>query len=165
MRAGRTIAMAGACALAMVLSSGVRADPPFGKGDKGFDQDMGPGAGKSHGNSGHGKNKDHGRKNDDDWGSDGAAVGFRFESNESRMIRDYFGAHPVRSKPLPPGIAKNLARGKPLPPGIAKRYLPDGLVAGLPPRPGYERLLVGNDVVLVSVATGLVVDILAGALH
>lgn len=65
---------------------------------------------------------------------------------------------------LPPGIAKNLARGKPLPPGIAKRYLPQGLLSQLPPRPGYEWLAVDRDILLVVAATGVIVDILKGAL-
>jgi hypothetical protein len=64
---------------------------------------------------------------------------------------------------LPPGIAKNLARGKPLPPGIAKQQLPPSLLSQLPPRPGYEWWAVGNDIVLTSIATGLVVDLIANA--
>ncbi|HKY95201.1 MAG TPA: anti-virulence regulator CigR family protein [Kiloniellales bacterium] len=63
---------------------------------------------------------------------------------------------------LPPGIAKNLARGKPLPPGIAKRYLPQNLLAQLP-RPGYEWLVVDNDILLVVAATSIIVDVLQDA--
>lgn len=94
----------------------------------------------------------------------GASISVSFGAEETRLIRDYFVANPYNAKPLPPGIAKNLARGKPLPPGIAKRYLPGDLVAGLPSRPGYERIIAGNDVLLVAVATGIIVDILSGAL-
>ncbi|MDO8837917.1 MAG: anti-virulence regulator CigR family protein [Parvibaculum sp.] len=83
-----------------------------------------------------------------------------FEADEARLIRDYFSTRPMDVKPLPPGIAKNLARGKPLPPGIAKRYLPGDLTARLPMRTGYERRIVGDDVLLVSVVTGVIVDIL-----
>lgn len=93
-----------------------------------------------------------------------AVLGAVFEAEEARLIREYFGMHRMEAKPLPPGIAKNLARGKPLPPGIAKRYLPGDLSARLPARDGYERLLVGDDVLLISTATGIIVDILAGAL-
>jgi len=93
-----------------------------------------------------------------------AVLGAVFEAEETRLIRDYFGTHRVEAKPLPPGIAKNLARGKPLPPGIAKRYLPGDLSARLPVRDGYERLIVGDDVLLISTATGIIVDILSGAL-
>jgi hypothetical protein len=59
---------------------------------------------------------------------------------------------------LAPGSAK------PLPPGIAKRYLPQDLLGQLPPRPGYQWVVVDNDVALIAVATGLIVDILADIL-
>ncbi|WP_052379213.1 anti-virulence regulator CigR family protein [Tepidicaulis marinus] len=88
----------------------------------------------------------------------------RFGVNETEIIRDYFGRHGMTSKPLPPGIAKNLARGKPLPPGIAKRYLPQDLQLRLPVYEGYERLIVGDDVLLVAAATGIIVDILSDVL-
>lgn len=88
----------------------------------------------------------------------------RFGVNETEIIRDYFGRHGMTSKPLPPGIAKNLARGKPLPPGIAKRYLPQDLSLRLPVYEGYERLIVGDDVLLVAAATGIIVDILSDVL-
>lgn len=148
---GNRISVARLCAMGLALAA---AFPPaaFARSDKAHGQGGGSGQSKMHGGNGGG-------------GDVGVSLGISFGSDEGRMIRDYFGAHPTDAKPLPPGIAKNLARGKPLPPGIAKRYLPQDLMAGLPPRPGYERLLVGNDVVLVSIATGLVVDILADALQ
>lgn len=62
---------------------------------------------------------------------------------------------------LPPGIRKNLARGKPLPPGIAKQVLPSTLEGMLPIREGYRRVAVGADIILIEIATGLIVDILA----
>jgi hypothetical protein len=62
---------------------------------------------------------------------------------------------------LPPGIRKNLARGKPLPPGIAKKVLPPTLEGMLPIREAYRRVAVGADVILIEIATGLIVDILA----
>lgn len=90
----------------------------------------------------------------------GIDASISFGADETRIIRDYFAATPYDAKPLPPGIAKNLARGKPLPPGIAKRYLPRDLAARLPVRSDYERLIVGDDILLVSIATGIIVDIL-----
>ncbi|RJG09889.1 hypothetical protein D3879_17680 [Pseudomonas cavernicola] len=69
--------------------------------------------------------------------------------------RDLIG--PVQS--LPPGIQKNLARGKPLPPGIAKRF--DSRLQGkLPHYDGYEWQQVGRDVVLVTIATGIIYEVL-----
>jgi hypothetical protein len=68
------------------------------------------------------------------------------------------------AKPLPPGIARKVARGGSLPPGIAKRYLPQGLAGRLSPLdPRYGRLVVGSDVLLVEIATGVILDILRGA--
>jgi hypothetical protein len=105
----------------------------------------------------------------------GAAIGAvavavdYFTDGEIGTMRDYFRAlyrreghvpEAYSAKGLPPGIQKNLARGKPLPPGIAKRYPPDDLLVRLPPRPGYERVIVGNDVLLVAAATGVILDVL-----
>lgn len=90
----------------------------------------------------------------------GVDASVSFDVGERRIIRDYFATTRYDAKPLPPGIAKNLARGKPLPPGIAKRYLPRDLATRLPVRAGYERLIVGDDILLVSIATGIIVDIL-----
>ena len=61
---------------------------------------------------------------------------------------------------LPPGIRKNLARGKPLPPGIAKKTIPGAFLDRLPNHPGYRWQMAGTDLILVSVATAVVADIL-----
>ncbi len=84
-----------------------------------------------------------------------------FSLTERRIVTEYFAEHRYDAKPLPPGIAKNLARGKPLPPGIAKQRVPEGLRAQLPSRSGVEISIVGDRIVLLE-ASGLVVDILAG---
>lgn len=85
-----------------------------------------------------------------------------FTDDEKRKIRDWYGEAKIQAKPLPPGIARNLARGKPLPPGIAKQTIPSELERVLPARPDFERLVVGTDIVLVK--SGIVVDILVGVL-
>jgi len=86
---------------------------------------------------------------------------------ERRIILGFLDDHQAslpgslaNAKPLPPGIARKVARGGELPPGIAKRYLPNDLLVQLPPRPGYEWVVVGTDVLLIAVATGLIVDLL-----
>ncbi len=73
-------------------------------------------------------------------------------------------------KGLPPGLAKRqqlppgLAKRQQLPPGLAKRGLPPGLNDVLPATPaGIERAIVGNNVVLIRKATGVVLDILLDA--
>lgn len=91
----------------------------------------------------------------------GAAV---FSTLEVSRIRSYYASRPAgRGKPLPPGIAKNLARGKPLPPGIAKRYAPRDLVRELSSRTGYEILVAGASILLVEAATGVIRDIVENA--
>ncbi len=114
------------------------------------------------------------------------AVEAVFNAIEKRLINDYFakrtvGKGKVKIKPkkagksgstppglaakktLTPGHAKRLERKGTLPPGLAKRDLPSDLASLLPPvRPGHKRYIVGNDVVLIERATGLILDILFG---
>jgi hypothetical protein len=66
---------------------------------------------------------------------------------------------------LPPGIRRNLARGKPLPPGIARRTLPAPYLGQLPVHPGYEWGMVGSDLVLQQVATGVIAGVLSGVFN
>lgn len=109
-----------------------------------------------HGNNGKNKSESAHENNN----ALSVDIGVIFSSDETRIIRDYFHTNPYGAKPLPPGIAKNLARGKPLPPGIAKRYLPSGLLSRLPHHDGYETVIVGSDIVRIAVATGIIIDIL-----
>jgi hypothetical protein len=83
----------------------------------------------------------------------------RVSDREVAVIREYFRDHGIKPKPLPPGIAKNLARGKPLPPGIARTRMPGDLLTRLSTRPDHQWVVAGNVVVLVD-PVGLVVDIL-----
>lgn len=67
---------------------------------------------------------------------------------------------------LPPGLEKQLERNGHLPPGLEKRALPGDLEAKLPPPPpGYERAVVGTDVLLIETATGIVRDIMRDILN
>lgn len=66
---------------------------------------------------------------------------------------------------LPPGIRKNLAKGKPLPPGIAKKSVPAAMLAQLPQHQGYEWQVVGTDLILVSIATAVIADVLVDVFH
>jgi len=88
-----------------------------------------------------------------------ASVSLTFSDADRRVIAEYFAAHPQTVKPLPPGIAKNVARGKPLPRGIAKTRMPEDLITRLAPRPGLEISIVGDRIVLLE-ASGLIVDVL-----
>jgi len=91
---------------------------------------------------------------------DQPAVRVVFVDSDRAVFRDYYRTRREAVKPLPPGIAKNLARGKPLPPGIARTRVPDAVLVQLPWRPpGYSFFLVGDRIVLLN-ANGLVADIL-----
>ena len=81
-----------------------------------------------------------------------------FREPDRGVFRDYYRVHRTEVRPLPPGIAKNLARGKPLPPGIVRTPVPEVILVRMPPRPaGYEVFLVGDRVVMLD-RRGLIVD-------
>lgn len=91
---------------------------------------------------------------------DQPAVRVVFVEADRGVFREYYRTRREAMKPLPPGIAKNLARGKPLPPGIVKTRVPDAVLVQLPWRPrDYSVFLVGDRIVLLN-ANGLVADIL-----
>ncbi len=93
-----------------------------------------------------------------------SVAGATIDNIAAQTIRGYFQSNPMPVQGLPPGIARNLGRGKPLPPGIAKRFLPTDLQAQLPAYPGYELLIADRNVLLVSVASGIITDILLDVL-
>ncbi len=121
--------------------------------------------------------------------SGNAGVNAIFNEVERRLIRNYFGQQATsegrvkfkknkkgkgrgaqgrggRGGGLAPGLAMQLQRNGTLPPGLAKKALPPGLSGQLPPlAPGTARYVVNNDVVLIQMATGLILDILSGVLH
>ena len=69
----------------------------------------------------------------------------------------------ARGDELPPGLERQYQRNGTLPPGLQKRQLPDDLARALPRRRGdYDRVIVGNDVLLIQLATGVILDIMEG---
>ena len=120
------------------------------------------------------------------------AVEIIFKEIERQIIREYFGQDTDAAAPrgggknkkkakggkggglppglakrekLPPGIERQLVRNGTLPPGFSKRALPPGLASRLGPVPnGAERVIVGGDVALVDIATGVILDILKDVL-
>lgn len=127
-------------------------------------------AGKDQkGNNGHGSNSAKEDHRQEDRGNDQKS---RWESNDRSRIEHYFRDHwsdgTPRTQGLPPGLAK---KGK-IPPGIAAQIqqgkrLPDGVGRAVPPYllsqigkyPGYDQLLVGDDMVLVDAVSRVIVDI------
>ncbi len=71
----------------------------------------------------------------------------------------------LANRPLPPGLQKHIQRTGRLPPGLQKRALPSDLRGLLPRRTGQDYRVVGNDIVLIEIATGLILDIIQGALR
>jgi len=64
---------------------------------------------------------------------------------------------------LPPGLERQYQRNGKLPPGLQKRQMPDDLSRTLPRHAdGVERVIAGDDILLVQTATGIVLDILEG---
>jgi hypothetical protein len=124
-------------------------------------------AGKDQkGNSGQ---NGHGAQHDEDHNKGPKS---RWESTDRSLIERYFLSHwsdgTPRSQGMPPGLAK---KGK-IPPGIAAQIqqgkrLPSGVGRPVPPYlltqlgkyPGYDQLLVGNDMVLVDAVSRVIVDI------
>ena len=107
--------------------------------------------------------------------SAGTHATVRFAEHDRIVIRDYY-RHPssgasglppglAKKQQLPPGLQKQVREKGTLPPGLQKRLLPgelEGRLSRLPP--GYERVIVGADVVIVEIATRIIVDILADIL-
>lgn len=92
--------------------------------------------------------------------SDTLSISLGISFDGARQLAVESGATGYSS--LPPGIRKNLARGKPLPPGIAKKAVPATMLSRLPQHPGYEWLVVGNDLVEVAISTSLIANVLSG---
>ncbi|MFV3290203.1 anti-virulence regulator CigR family protein [Pseudomonas sp. NY11955] len=115
-----------------------------------------PGKGK-----GHDKGDQHGNQKHVD--SDAWHGGPSIDLGGVRVILNDNRGYWSPGSSLPPGIQKNLARGKPLPPGIAKKL--DGrLVGRLPHYDGYEWQQAGTDLLLVTIATGVIYEVLHNVL-
>lgn len=62
---------------------------------------------------------------------------------------------------MPPGQAKHWSRGQPLPRDVVYYPLPPAVVVNLgPPPPGAQYVRVANDVLLIAIGTGMVLDAL-----
>ncbi len=97
-----------------------------------------------------------------------------FNEHQREMAHHYYseygGKHRGRCPPglakkhngcEPPGHAKRWQIGRPLPRDVVYYNVPQPLVAQLgPPPPGYRYARVSNDILLLALGTGLVVDAL-----
>jgi hypothetical protein len=129
-----------------------------------------------------GKNKNKGKPANVGGGSQGQSGGSTtnqllsaiITAAERALIGDYVnkayqsgGLPPglANRQQLPPGLQKHIQRTGRLPPGLEKRGLPNDLLGLLPRRTGQNYRVVGNDIMLIEAATGLILDIMVGALR
>jgi Ni/Co efflux regulator RcnB len=82
-----------------------------------------------------------------------------FNADQSGFARDYYRSHKWEGRPLPHGA--RVAVGHRLPKGAYKHPLPPEFAHRFPHRAGYQSYIVGDDIVLIAITTGIVVDILA----
>ncbi len=145
-------------AVAATLAFGsAQAAKPEGKGKP--EQSEKGNSGKCDDKGGH---DDHGGKKDGRKGRDGKDLRYAgISRDDARRYADQYRVS--GTKPLPPGIRKNLARGKPIPPGIAMTRLPQGYLDRLPRYPGYEWRGYGRDLVLVDALSNVIADVILDA--
>lgn len=94
------------------------------------------------------------------------SVNIVFGDRDRAIITDYYRSAGGGPKSMPPGHAKQLARNGTLPPGIAKKQMPGDLIGRLPPVPrGYDRVIIGSDVVLIQISTNTIMDIIQGVVR
>ncbi len=105
-------------------------------------------------------------------------VGGYFNDQHRTQVRAYYSEHFGHGKGCPPGLAKKHNGCQP--PGQAKRYVvgqplprdvvvyavPQPVVVYLTPAPyGYRYVRVGSDILLLSIQTSLVVDVITALLN
>lgn len=132
---------------------------------------------RDHGDE-HSRGRDHGRKHHRDeytdehqdrseWNRPSNQGGsLRFGSDDLNVIINWYNHQPdarayMQHDNLPPGIERQIRVRGHYPPGLRITTLPHGLARSLGPAPrGYDRVLIGDDVALINLATGVVVDMI-----
>jgi hypothetical protein len=86
----------------------------------------------------------------------------RFSVKDEKIIREYFAAYPAETTLTPlDGPMSQPVKGQRLRPATDSRPLPRDLAIRLKPPPkGYQRVIVDNDVLVVSARTGAIADVL-----
>jgi Ni/Co efflux regulator RcnB len=120
------------------------------------------------------KDKDKGEKHGHKAKSkhrDEIRVGGYFNDDHRHRARSYYtqqynghcppGLAKKNNGCMPPGQAKKYAVGQPLPSGVVYYPVPQPVIVQLPPvPPGYRYVRVGNDILLLSPQSALVVDVI-----
>jgi len=100
---------------------------------------------------------------DEDWDDDRGERKHKKHKKHGKRGGDGLPPGLAKRDRLPPGLEKQLVERGRLPPGLEKRTLPDDLRSRLGSfDDGTEPQIVGDDVLLVDVATGVILDILRG---
>ncbi|MBM9511806.1 RcnB family protein [Desulfogranum marinum] len=127
-------------------------------------------AGNNKGNSTKNNKKDKSNSFSHDKYSDVINLNVYFNNKQQKVIRNYYlegyrrghcppGLAKMNNGCMPPGQAKKWKKGHPLPSDVVYYDLPSALVAqlGKPPK-GNRYVRVANDILLMAVGTGMVVD-------
>ena len=108
---------------------------------------------------------------------DDVKVGQYFNDNQREAVRGYYVRQYGDGRRCPPGLAKKnngcmpqgqvrYTVGQPLPRTVTVYQVPQPVIVQLPVAPpGYRYVRVGNDILLVSPQSQLVVDVIAGLLR
>ncbi len=154
------------CLLALVLAgllpaTGALAEKPEWAGGKDKQEHKHKDKGEKHGNKG--KHRDE------------LKVGGYFNEDHRHRARAYYtqqysghcppGLAKKNNGCMPPGQARKYAVGQPLPGGVVYYPVPQPVIVQLPPVPvGYRYVRVGNDILLLSPQSALVVDVIVNIL-
>ncbi|MEP6790484.1 MAG: RcnB family protein [Ramlibacter sp.] len=108
---------------------------------------------------------------------DDVRVGGHFNDQQRAQVRAYYTQHYGNGRNCPPGLAKknngcmppgqvrHWVAGQPLPRTVTYYTVPQPVIVQLPPAPyGYRYVRVGNDILLMSAQTSLIVDVIQGIL-
>ncbi|MFC5498898.1 DUF1236 domain-containing protein [Caenimonas terrae] len=108
---------------------------------------------------------------------DDVQVGHYFNDHQREAVRGYYGQQYGDGRRCPPGLAKKnngcmppgqvrYAVGQPLPRTVPVYQVPQPVIVQLPVAPpGYRYVRVGNDILLVSPQSQMVVDAISGLLR
>ena len=120
------------------------------------------------------KEQQHAAKQQAKWRHD-EHVGHYFNDQQRVTVRNYYntyystrGCPPGLAKKnngcMPPGHVKNIIVGQRAPVGVTYYAVPQTVYTYLPPipAPGYRYVRIGNDIVLLSPQSAIVVDVISG---
>lgn len=151
------------CALLATSSPALADKPAKGGGHKGDDHKKRERVDHDRGHERRGEDHDHG---------DRGRKKAHFEDRDRQVIREYYdqeyraghcppGLEKKANGCLPPGQAKKWTVGRPLPPEVVYYEIPPAITIRLSPPPiGHRYIRVANDILMIAVGTGMVMEAL-----